>query len=120
MSKSNRAHRLKFQKQAAANSPYGGVAAGWADQFTCWGWIDFPPPSNEKVIAQHLEGQQPATIKVRYDAATTALVGSDWRAVHERGDGITDFYALKSGPRRLDGDMGHLYVAAMRGAPDGG
>jgi hypothetical protein len=109
-----------FQRQNAADNPYGATVTGWTDQFECWAWIDFPPPSNETVLGQHLAGQQPVNIKVRYDAVTTNLIREDWRAKFVRNDGITDYFAMTSVPRRLDGNPGFLYLTALRGAPDGG
>lgn len=111
-------HRLAFQKQTETSDPYGGSTSAWTDQFTVWGQIIFRTGS-EMVIAQRLQGQQPVTVKVRY-SSEAKLIDPSWRIKHVRGDGATDYYAVKSPPVRADKDYGFLMMEAMKGAADGG
>lgn len=111
-------HRLTFQKQTLTDDPAGGSIATWEDQFTVWGQVIYRTGS-ETVIAQRLQGQQPVTVKVRY-SAQAKLITADWRIKHERGDGIIDYYAVKSPAVRKDDDRGFLMMEAMMGSADGG
>lgn len=111
-------HRLTFQKQTETPDNYGGSTSAWSDQFTVWGQIVFRTGS-ETVIAQRLQGQQPVTVRVRY-SANSKMIEPSWRIKHERGDGITDYYAVKSPAVRKDDDQGFLMMEAVMGAADGG
>ena len=110
--------RLIFQKETLTADPYGGSTSAWADQMTIWGQIIFRTGS-ETVIAQRLQGQQPATVKVRY-SSQAKLIEPSWRIKNVRGDGVTDYYAVKSPPVRKADDYGFLMMEAMLGAADGG
>lgn len=111
-------HRLAFEKEVTISDPYGGSTATWTEQFAVWGQILFRTGS-EPVIAQRLQGQQTVEIKVRY-TPQTKQIDAAWRIKHVRGDGITDFYAIKSPPIRKPDDYGFLTMAATMGAADGG
>lgn len=111
-------HKLVFQKETLTADPYGGSTAAWADQFTIWGQIVFRTGS-ETAIAQRLQGQQQVTVLVRY-SSQAKLIDASWRIKHVRGDGVTDYYAIKSPPVRKDDDYGFLMMEAMKGAADGG
>jgi SPP1 family predicted phage head-tail adaptor len=111
-------HRLTFQKEVATPDPYGGSTYVWTDQLTVWGSIIFRTGS-ETVIAQRLQGIQPVTVRVRYSAQTKAIEAS-WRIKHQRGDGVVDYYAVKSPPVRKPDDYGFLLLEAVMGAADGG
>jgi SPP1 family predicted phage head-tail adaptor len=110
--------RLLFQKTIATDDPAGGSTLEWEDQFRLWGQIIFRTGS-ETVIAQRLQGQQPVTVKVRYSSQSIQIEPS-WRIVHERGDGITDYYAIKSPLIRKPDDYAFLSMEAVSGAADGG
>jgi head-tail adaptor len=111
-------HRLIFQAQTAGSDGGGITQGAWADQFTVWGQIVFRTGS-ETVIGQRLQGMQPVTIRVRYSGTTKAIT-PDMRVKHVRGDGVTDYYAIKSPAIRKPDDYGFLAFEAMKGAPDGG
>lgn len=111
-------HRLAFEKEVTTPDPYGGSTAVWTEQFTVWGRILFRTGS-EPVIAQRLQGQQTAEVTVRY-SDSAKLIDPSWRIKHVRGDGITDFYAVKSPPIRKPDDYGFLTMAATMGGADGG
>ena len=115
---SNIENRLTFQKETKTSDGYGGSTSVWADQFTVWGQIIFRTGS-ETAIAQRLQGLQQATIKVRY-SSLAKLIDPSWRIKHMRGDGIIDYYAIKSPAVREADDYGFLMMEAMKGAADGG
>jgi SPP1 family predicted phage head-tail adaptor len=84
--------RMRFEKRASTTDEYGNQSAGdFEAQFTRWAQI-MPLRGSEQVIASRLEGVQPVTVRVRWDAQTGGIT-TDWRAVDARSGRV---YAIKT------------------------
>lgn len=104
--------RIRFERrQADAN---GDAVGPWQEVCTVWAKIVWLRGS-EPVLAQRLQGVQPAVIYVRASAATKSLDNA-CRAVDARvpKPGKGDFFAIRG--KVLSDDRADVEVTAERGA----
>jgi SPP1 family predicted phage head-tail adaptor len=78
--------RVAFDKEVAGDDTYGNTVTGFAEQFAVAAQIRFLR-GTEPVIAQRLQGVQPAVITVRA-SADTKQVDASWRARDTRTGAI--------------------------------
>jgi head-tail adaptor len=84
--------RVRLEARTAVDDGYGNTVSGpFASQFERAAEIR-PSRGGEGVLAARMEGTQPATVRVRYDAATMAIQPS-WRLVDVRSGTV---YAIKT------------------------
>lgn len=69
--------QVTFAKRVDISDEYGGVTAGWQDQFTVRARI-WPRLGGETVIAARLTGAQPVTITVR-ESPVTRQIQPQWK-----------------------------------------
>lgn len=82
---------VAFDKITPAESDFGVVAGAWEEQFQTRAGIRCLVGS-EPIIAQRLQGVQPAVIRVR-SSSETRLVDSSWRCRDVNSDTV---YQIKS------------------------
>ncbi len=87
--------RVAFDQIAESDSSYGIVAGEWEEQFITAARIRFLVGS-EPVIAQRLQGVQPAVITVRSFIATRR-VDTSWRARNVRTGEIFNIRSVTPG-----------------------
>lgn len=108
--------RVRFDCRMPKDGAYGGTETGWQDQFVRYADIRFLKGS-EAVMADRLQGLQPALIIVRADSDTRRIDAS-WRAVELRGGEAGRCFALKSPGADMEGERAYLTFVAEAGAAD--
>ena len=83
--------RLRFERRQKVADGAGNFQADWRKEFDRAANIK-PLVGGETVIADRLQGVQPAVLTVRYDASTIRVT-PDWRAVDCR---TGEIYQIKS------------------------
>lgn len=102
--------RFTIQRRVSANDGYGNSAAGWADQFTIWGGIEFRR-GGEGVLAARLAARQPAILTVRSSAQARGILASD-RAVNAR---TGEVFNIRELPREARDNRGFLEMLVEAG-----
>lgn len=106
--------RFTFQKRGETTGDgYGNFQESWEDQFTVWAKRIFLR-GGENVIAERLQGRQPAAIAIRA-SSQTAQITTDWRAVNARD--ATEIYNIRS--ISLSEDRSFRDVLCERGVASG-
>lgn len=104
--------RISFQRRSDVADEYGNTQATWDAEFDRRA-LFIMRPGSEAAFGARLEGRQPVTIIVQYDAQT-ATITSDWRAIDQRTGKV---YAIHTA-----GDMERkrqwLSIVAESGAGD--
>lgn len=109
--------RVRFDCRMRKDGTYGGTETGWVEQFTRWADIVMLK-GTEAVMADRLQGLQPALIIVRRDSETLR-VDASWRAVEIRDNTPARCFALKSPGADMEGDRAFITMMAEAGAADG-
>lgn len=106
---------VRLEKRAASTDQFDNETTGdWEAQFTRRAYIG-PMKGGETVIAQRLEGRQPAVIVLRHDAETKTIT-NDWRAIEIRHDGSEVTYAIHD-VRDMENRRKHVTLLCAAGDP---
>jgi len=103
-----------FEQLNAVADGYGNEQQTFVEQFRCSTGFAMMR-GGESIQASRLEGVQPMIARVRWNAATTALIRPDWRMHDLRTD---TYYALHSVSRTPD--RGYVEMLVESGVATGG
>ena len=112
--------RIRFDKPINdLDAEGGGTVQKWSTEingsFTRWAAIR-PLQGREEVMAQRLQGQQPALLFVIYDE-NTRDIDSSWRAVELLHDNRVKNYAIKTA-EDMERERRFITILVVAGAPD--
>lgn len=109
--------RIRVERRAAVvNDPDGRASGAWAERFSRWARAQARNAGGEVNVGLRLEGRQPYEFKVRSDAETRTIGGTD-RLVVTDGP-YAGFYNVRTAaPWRAD--PAYILITAEAGGPNG-